>query len=512
MLVSGGSAANLTALACAREARVGAMDEQRRRLHVRPDALVAGARGAGARLPARPGARDPDRRGRRGSALDALASRGRRRRRRRAHAAGRGRERGHDRDRRRRPVRRARGDLPRARHLAARRRRLRRVRLPHRARARARSRAWSSPTRSRSTRTSGSTSRSSSARCSSATARMLRRGFEISPDFLEDIEAADQEVNFSDLGLQLTRSCRALKLWISLRYFGVGAFRAGDRPLPRPRAPRAAADRGVARARADDAGVARHRHVPPPSRGRRRRGGARADQREPCRADRGRRARSSSRPARVRGRYVLRLCILNHSTSQAEVDRALELAATLPVDASSPAAPARRELSADRAGLAAPAGARRRRPALARRCSRALDDAQADARAARRPRAPRLGWRGDRRAVAGQPRPLRRPRRRGRGHGRRAARWTTSGPGDFFGELAAIDWGAGFARTRTATVTATEPTRLLVLDWVLVNWLMKANARVRRAARGRLARASRAALTPCRTSHTISSASGTVLS
>ena len=35
---------------------------------------------------------------------------------------------------------------------------------------------------------------------------------------------------------------------------------------------------------------------------------------------------------RVRGRYVLRLCILNHSTSQAEVDRALELAASLPVD------------------------------------------------------------------------------------------------------------------------------------------------------------------------------------
>src|SRR3954465_8451102 len=55
---------------------------------------------------------------------------------------------------------------------------------------------------------------------------LLRRGFEISPDFLSDVEAVDREVNFSDLGLQLTRSCRALKLWISLRYFGVGAFRA----------------------------------------------------------------------------------------------------------------------------------------------------------------------------------------------------------------------------------------------------------------------------------------------
>jgi signal-transduction protein with cAMP-binding, CBS, and nucleotidyltransferase domain len=67
----------------------------------------------------------------------------------------------------------------------------------------------------------------------------------------------------------------------------------------------------------------------------------------------------------------------------------------------------------------------------------------------------------------------------------------TLGPGDFFGELAAIDWGAGFGRTRSATVTATEPTRLLVLDWVLVNWLMKAapafGERLETASRDRLA-------------------------
>jgi aromatic-L-amino-acid/L-tryptophan decarboxylase len=38
----------------------------------------------------------------------------------------------------------------------------------------------------------------------------LRRGFEISPEYLKDVETVDREVNFSDLGLQLTRSCRAL--------------------------------------------------------------------------------------------------------------------------------------------------------------------------------------------------------------------------------------------------------------------------------------------------------------
>ena len=57
--------------------------------------------------------------------------------------------------------------------------------------------------------------------------------------------------------------------------------------------------------------------------------------------------------------------------------------------------------------------------------------------------------------------------------------------------MAAIEWGAGYARTRTATVTATEPTRLLVLDWTLVNGLMKADPafgeRLEQVSRERLA-------------------------
>jgi CRP-like cAMP-binding protein len=34
------------------------------------------------------------------------------------------------------------------------------------------------------------------------------------------------------------------------------------------------------------------------------------------------------------------------------------------------------------------------------------------------------------------------------------------GPGDFFGELAALDWGAGYGYARLATVTATSAMRL----------------------------------------------------
>jgi hypothetical protein len=36
------------------------------------------------------------------------------------------------------------------------------------------------------------------------------------------------------------------------------------------------------------------------------------------------------------------------------------------------------------------------------------------------------------------------------------------GPGEFFGELTALDWGAGFAYPRLATVRASSPLRLLV--------------------------------------------------
>ena len=66
----------------------------------------------------------------------------------------------------------------------------------------------------------------------------------------------------------------------------------------------------------------------------------------------------------------------------------------------------------------------------------------------------------------------------------------TLGPGEFFGEVAAIDWGAGFGRARSATVVTIEATRLLVLDWTLVNRLMKVEPvfadRLERASRARL--------------------------
>ena len=64
------------------------------------------------------------------------------------------------------------------------------------------------------------------------------------------------------------------------------------------------------------------------------------------------------------------------------------------------------------------------------------------------------------------------------------------GPGDFFGEIAALDWGASFGYARLATVTATSPMRLLVLTsadlLLLMNEIPQISAQVSRAVRDRL--------------------------
>jgi hypothetical protein len=301
----------------------------------------------------------------------------------------------------------------------------------------------------------------------------LRRGFEIAPDYLEDIEAGDHEVNFSDLGLQLTRSSRAIKLWMSLRYFGAGAFRRaidtcldlaahaqqaiGEAPELELMTP---ASLGIVTFRRRPDGVDNEAVLERINAGL-------ADQIQ-------RQGDVFVSTGRVRGRLVLRLCILNHSTTAAHVDRALELASRLPVDLDAAPQPVQVSYPPIEQGWL-------RRPALDRAALRALPlfaaltDAQAtqvlrDAHEhhALQSEAIVEQWQVSRElyvvldgtvAVTADGQLL-----------------TMCGPGEFFVELAAIDWGAGFGRTRTATVTAREPTRLLVLDWVLVNRLMGANA------------------------------------
>jgi aromatic-L-amino-acid decarboxylase len=55
---------------------------------------------------------------------------------------------------------------------------------------------------------------------------LLRDTFQVMPEYLRDTESGLEEVNFGNHGIQLTRSFRALKLWLSLQVFGLTAFRA----------------------------------------------------------------------------------------------------------------------------------------------------------------------------------------------------------------------------------------------------------------------------------------------
>jgi glutamate/tyrosine decarboxylase-like PLP-dependent enzyme len=55
--------------------------------------------------------------------------------------------------------------------------------------------------------------------------RDLLRTFHVLPEYLRDVKGGEEETNFRDYGIQLTRSFRALKLWMSLQVFGESGFR-----------------------------------------------------------------------------------------------------------------------------------------------------------------------------------------------------------------------------------------------------------------------------------------------
>jgi len=56
--------------------------------------------------------------------------------------------------------------------------------------------------------------------------RLLPATFAQRPDYLQDVMPAEEEVNFCDHGIALTRRFRALKIWLSVKVLGVGWFRS----------------------------------------------------------------------------------------------------------------------------------------------------------------------------------------------------------------------------------------------------------------------------------------------
>jgi len=161
----------------------------------------------------------------------------------------------------------------------------------------------------------------------------LRAAFQMTPDYLQDSEEAAEEVNLSDRGVQLTRSARAFKVWLSLQYFGERAFReAIDRSLDLAELVRSRVEAG------DDLEL-----MAPPSLGivcfRRRFEGLVSDEDE---ADRRNAALVAGLERSglglvsstvLRGRYALRACVMNHTTTRADVERVIDFLETCRLEA-----------------------------------------------------------------------------------------------------------------------------------------------------------------------------------
>jgi aromatic-L-amino-acid/L-tryptophan decarboxylase len=295
--------------------------------------------------------------------------------------------------------------------------------------------------------------------------KRLRAAFEVVPDYLKDAEAHAGEVNFSDLGFQLTRCSRALKVWLSLSYFGVDAFRAAiDRCLDLAlRAERligehpelellSPAQLGIVCFRRRFPGVEQEWQS------------ARLNAALVGRFEQSGLGLVSS--TTLDGRYAIRLCILNHTTTEADVERTIDWFARSPVPSlSDPSAEI--ALSVEYRGSTVTDGWNVGEVFRVQDLADVplLADLPPDqaARAAR--------WSREVRVAAGD---------------MVVERWDAArdfyviidgeaevfidgdyvrhlGRGDFFGEVAALDWGSGFGYVRTATVVAASDLRLLVL-------------------------------------------------
>jgi glutamate/tyrosine decarboxylase-like PLP-dependent enzyme len=266
---------------------------------------------------------------------------------------------------------------------------------------------------------------------------LLRSAFELTPDYLSDARAADEETNFGDLGLQLTRTTRALKIWVSLQAFGLDAFRkAIDRSLE-------LAEHAAQRIEASEA----LELLVPPSLGIvcfRRLGVDNAALSAALEAG-GVGLISSTR---LQGEYALRLCILNHTTGLEDVDAVLDfLEREEPPEPEVPPLPERHPGVSE--SFSPP-------PLFA---ALAPEDAE---------RVVALG--SERQAQPGETLIQQGSTERdffvildGTADVYVSDEHVRSlGPGEFFGELAALDWGAGYGYSRLATVVAGSPLRLLV--------------------------------------------------
>lgn len=153
--------------------------------------------------------------------------------------------------------------------------------------------------------------------------RRLESAFSVKPEYLQDTEWGREHPNFGDRGLQLSRSFRALKVWMSIQTFGMKAFRrAVSRGIElAERAEAYVRDSDVLRiANPASLGVVCFR-VDPGDTGLSEERLEEINESVQARVIETATAMMSS--TRLRGLYSLRLCILNHTTTWDDVERTL---------------------------------------------------------------------------------------------------------------------------------------------------------------------------------------------
>jgi glutamate/tyrosine decarboxylase-like PLP-dependent enzyme len=301
----------------------------------------------------------------------------------------------------------------------------------------------------------------------------LERAFELHPEYLSEAGVHEQGVNFADRGLQLTRASRAIKVWLALETFGVDAFRAAmDRALDLTREAerRITADPRLELVTPASLGVVTFRRAGSPGEA-------------PTVIDRRNERIVSALAAAgdvlltgttLRGRYAIRLCVLNHSSAIDDVTHALDRVASVVVDESGDVGDLELERAAIQAGiaidwLAAPelAAADLRRIGV---FAGITDDQAARFLGAGHAERYEPGAAVTERWDLGRTfYVVTAGRLSVRISGREV---NVLGPGDHFGEIAAVDWGRDFSYGRTATVVAVEPTRLLAFPAAALRELM----------------------------------------
>jgi len=301
----------------------------------------------------------------------------------------------------------------------------------------------------------------------------LARTFAVHPDYLDFPDTG--EVNLGDWGLQLSRGFRALKVWMSVQAFGLAAFRAAiDRDMEL-----AAYAEELVRDQAEltlmapaTLGIVCFRREWPgcDEAETERRGIALADALEHT-------GDAFVSTTRLAGRHAIRLCILNPTSSEGHIRRVIEhFAHASPPPAGPPGTggppETRADVIADHGG-SQDADVLHTMPLLAGvpdaviqavRARGTYLEVAAGEQVIRR-------WDADRYfyiALSGRyevfidDRPIR-----------------ILGPGEHFGELAARDWGGGYGYTRLATVRCAEAGQLLRLSSDDFQWLVATQPAVR---------------------------------